>query len=251
MNPEQRVVIMGQRGTGKTTMVNRLLEVDWNTCSYDTGTYLPHMKFYERTSPGMEEVVLIPRIKPSRKSKASLSESSIFDFDMSLYQYIEEEIIWDVVEESLTTKTFRPGIERLRFVDLMGIGESILKENQYYEIYRAYLQKATHVLWLTSAHLNTYRADERALEVIRNDMNEIEQFTIALNKADLIAPAPNGLWTGVLTEYQQQCVEEKRETVAAYFQSFLPNQLISPSNVIPFSAISGWNFDRIIKLFFE
>ncbi|MDO4571647.1 MAG: hypothetical protein Q4D38_14795 [Planctomycetia bacterium] len=248
----QSVLIFGQCGHGKTTTVNRLLNVDWFTCAARTGTFLPHIKAYEQGENGLNEAVLSPYIK-SRVDSTTLEEEGLFDLDtMILRQRITQEIAWNVDSVTSSSGRLANGVTQIRFVDMMGVGDEIITNQPYYEIYREFVKTATHILWITDASRRGYAEDEACLKYIADYMGDLERFTIGLNKADSIGLQRYENPNPVPTDHQQELLREKAKIVARVFQGFLPaNITITEKNVVPFSAYYGWNFDALHKLFFE
>ncbi len=255
MQNEQSVLIFGQCGHGKTTTVNRLLGVDWFTCTTRTGTFLPFIKVYEQQNHEEigEEVIeaeLHPYIR-CRKDTTKLIEENSFDSEMVLQQKIAQEIVWHVKSVRQSTNHLANGVTRIRFVDMMGVGDETITNQPYYEIYREFAKTATRILWIRDATRRGHAEDEACLEYIRDAMVNLENFTIGLNKTDSIGLQRGENPNQVPTERQQELIREKVQIEARIFQEFLPEIEISNDNVIPFSAYYGWNFGELSKLFFE
>ena len=261
MKAEQFVVILGQCGYGKTTTVNRLLGSGWTTSAATTGTFLPHIKVYqdisdiERNENVYEEeekkptceVTMVPYVE-SRHDSSHLEES---DDGLILHQQISQKVAWYKEKEIFSDRKLANGVKTLVFVDLMGIGDTLVMNQPYYEIYREFIQRATHVLWIVDATRRGYLEDELCLEEVCDSFGNVERFTIGLNKVDAIGLGYRESPNPVPTEKQLKLIEEKKSVVAQYFQKIVPNFPITEKDVIPFSAYFGWNFDALSQLFFE
>ncbi|MBE6425734.1 MAG: hypothetical protein E7029_07110 [Planctomycetaceae bacterium] len=246
------VVIMGQRGYGKTTILNRLLGTGWTTAAATTGTLLPHIKIYQDISDEDEkkstyEETWVPYVK-SRHDSSQLDDQ--LD-GLILRQQISQEISWYPESELFSERKLTKGIKNLIFVDLMGIGESLVLNQPYYEIYREFVKKATHVLWITDASRRGYLEDQCCLREIKDSMSNIKRFTILLNKADSIGLRKNENPNPVPTEYQKKLLKDKLSVVTQSFHEIAPHLSITEKDVIPFSAYYGWNFEALSQLFFE
>ena len=246
---KQIVLIMGQCGSGKTTTVNRLLDEEWNTCAFDTGTYLPFIKRYRKIEDCVMEDSFEPYLR-KRNSDVHLVGSEI-DENLVLKQELEEEITWDVIASKESGKRLREDVGELIFVDLMGIGDTLLTNNHYYNVYKAFLLQATDILWITDATSRRYTEDELCLQNIKDSIGLGCRVVVGINKADSISLSRGGTFSaGRPTSEQMKALVERRTLVYNVFSNALHPVGLKTESVKLFSAKTGWNFNSLQECFF-
>lgn len=241
------ILIMGQCGCGKTTTVNRLLDVEWNTCSFTTGTLLPFIKTYQFVGGMTNEKTFEPYLA-TRNPKVELCEGECL---FKMKQRLDEEICWDITSENETDAIMADNADSVCFVDLMGIGDTLLTNEYYYEIYRAFAREATQIVWITDATSRRYTEDERCLSEIKRDFVNIKKFVIGVNKSDSICLDRGERFTeGVPTDKQMDALRDRKELVFSTFKDVLMPYELNMDDIVMFSAKTGWNFSALERKFF-
>ena len=252
MNKEQCILVFGQRGTGKTTTINRLLNVDWNTCAYAVGTVLPHIKTYEMSEETTIEKVWEPyRNADERKVQCSLECQDFFNGSLNLVQTVTDKIFWDLTQENESVFKLAHDVKKCTFVDLMGFAESIITDKIYYEVFAEFAKRATQILFVSDGTCRAYREDKECLDFVSQYLPKLDRFIIGLNKVDAIAMGKGQRAGQDPTERQQEYIEQKIDCVLRDFSKIAPWADLTRENIIPYSAISGWNFNTLKSQFFE
>lgn len=245
---EKFVLIGGQCGHGKTTTVNRLLGVNWHTDPVYTGTLLPYMKCYEVQDGDTYECELIPRIEKRVVTKISLLHFNDSESLPAMTQELSETVNWLPDEEPYPSdRQLYPEVSSLTFVDLMGIGESLLQEQYYKEVYREFAHKATDVMWISDITRRAYGQDAALLKDLKNDFPKLERFVVCLNKVDSFALQKGQTSMETLTEWQIEEIKQKCSNVSEEFRSFMPE---ASFEVLFYSAVTGFNFQSLNDMFF-
>ncbi|MBO4857831.1 MAG: GTPase domain-containing protein, partial [Treponema sp.] len=244
---KQVVLIMGQAGHGKTTLTNRLLNTAWNTCAYDTGTTLPFIKSYIKKKNGCREIIMEPYID---KRRADIELSWLGVSKVCMHQKLIETVRWEVTNDTITHLKLNEKYDTITFVDLMGIGDSILTNEHYNKIYREFATYATQIIWVTDACRRGYLEDIKTLKYIYKILRNINKIIICLNKVDAIAKEKDQELSDAPTQYQQNIIREKIIDVFGYFSKIFSNDLLTIKDIIPLSAKTGWNFEALQGLFF-
>ena len=242
------VLIGGQCGHGKTTTVNRLLGVNWHTDPVYTGTLLPYMKCYEVQDGDTYECELIPRIEKRVATKISLLHFNDSEDFPAMTQELSETVSWQPDGDPYPSdRQLYPEVSSLTFVDLMGIGENLLQEQYYKEVYREFAHQATDVLWISDITRRAYGQDASLLKDLKNDFPKLERFVICLNKVDIFALQKGQTSMETLTEWQIEEIKQKCSNVSEEFRSFMPE---ASFEVLFYSAVTGFNFQSLNDMFF-
>lgn len=247
----QCVLIMGRCGYGKTSIVNRMLGTHWNTCAYDTGTMLPFIKIFKRLDCACHEMELVPYVN-SRRANVKVAWKSVGSKGLSMRQVLTETIHWEVEKDTITKTELNPLIRSITFVDLMGIGDSLITEHHYKTIYREFAGCATHILWVVDATRRGYSDDIATLREMDKYLVKLEKFTVLLNKSDSIGLKKGETSFSVPTDEQMELIVQKKQDVLSYLQGCVPRSTgFSETDIVPISAKYGWNFEQVENLFFN
>lgn len=154
-----------------------------------------------------------------------------------------------------TNPNSRMLLERVRIVDLPGIGESLAADEQYWPFYTKWVPRADHLLWITQADTRAYKRDEIFLMRLKPLFKPTLRLTIGLNRVDCLGvdegcPGFDGN-TKQLSEAQLQHLPVKIQDVFSIFQDALDGCLpFSHEDIVPYSATSGWGMQRLRQRFF-
>ena len=252
MTQEQCILVFGQCGCGKTTTINKLLGIDWNTCAYAVGTVLPHIKTYEASDDKTVEKVWEPyRNANERKVECALDCQDLYSGSLNLNRNVTDKIYWELTQEGESELKLANGVRKCAFIDLPGFAESIITDKVYYGIFGEFAKKATQILFISDGTCRAYREDKTCLDYISKYLPNLERFIIGLNKVDAIAMEKGQQAGQDPTQRQQGYIDQKIDCVLRDFSRIAPWANINRESIIPYSAISGWNFDTLKGQFFE
>lgn len=161
--------------------------------------------------------------------------------------------------------TLRPNLRLLRqsdvpalfdvsalFVDLMGIGEDRSKDEEYYPTYEQWCRKASIILWVVQADTRAFKRDEQFLLRLLPALTGLRRFIIALNKVDCLSTTGEpGCPSVDSAQPDSDILSAKIDDVFSLFHGALDGAVaFRKSDVIPYSAVTDWNFHSVRSLFF-
>lgn len=132
----------------------------------------------------------------------------------------------------------RSGDRSLVIVDLPGVGESGLRDQEYTALYRRILPELDLVLWVI-------KADDRALSVDEQFWHRVikphqQQVLFVINQADKMAPSHEWDTTTSTPSTQQLAnLRDKQATVTAMFNPYHPVCMVS--------ALAGWGIEEMVE----
>lgn len=120
-------------------------------------------------------------------------------------------------------------------VDLPGIGQSTKDDEKYMDWYRKIVRKTDCFIYLLRADTREYTIDLEALKELNINKNKL---IFGMNFCDKIEPI-NRSYDNNLTEKQLENLNNKIDSISNIFD-------IPKTNIIPFSADTKWNFNKLI-----
>ena len=138
-------------------------------------------------------------------------------------------------------------------VDLPGIAESINADMIYSNFYKKYLNKASVLLCLSQSDTRAYKQDEIFYrDLIENGFIRKSTFIIlGINQIDLLfktSENPDGVDLKGISSDSELIKEKIRDYYNVYSTVFRDFPGIASNNVVPFSAIQGWNLSILKEL---
>ncbi len=120
--------------------------------------------------------------------------------------------------------------------DFPGIGQNSKIDEKYLEWYKQMLEKSDCILYLLRADTREYSIDINTINNLEMDKSKL---ILGLNFCDKIEPITRSITSG-LTEKQLVNLEGKINAISKSFK-------IAKSNILPFSADTMWQIDKLIK----
>lgn len=129
----------------------------------------------------------------------------------------------------------------LSFLDLPGVGESIEEDKKYYDMYSNFLFKSNVVIHVLRADNRDYTIDlELHKTVLKKHRNNI---VIGLNFSDKIEPINRN------NDYEPTIKQQENINIKINHLSRLFD--VPKENIIPYSAYSKWNINKLIEVIFS
>jgi len=122
--------------------------------------------------------------------------------------------------------------------DLPGIGESKIRDKEYFKLYADFLGHAAAIVYILRADTRDYSIDEHASEQLFNSPSTKSRVIYALGQCDKINPLNRGQGK---TPTPQQL-----SNISAKIHEL--DDIFSPVNpIIPYSAATNWGLDALTK----
>lgn len=136
------------------------------------------------------------------------------------------------------------GNKGIKLIDVPGVGESTIRDEEYGKLYSKLLPELDLVLWLIKSDDRALASDENFYKnVVKPHIEDGKPFFFVLNQVDKIEPFRE--WNEEKHEpgpRQFQNIYRKVDDVAKFFD-------IAPSKVIPVSANEKYNLTKLVDEF--
>lgn len=130
----------------------------------------------------------------------------------------------------------------IKLIDVPGVGESVVRDKEYADLYSKLLPELDVVLWLIKADDRAYTSDETFYKnILMPHLDKGKVFFFVLNQVDKIEPFRE--WDIENHEpglNQFHNIHRKIENVASIFN-------VAPSKIIPVSANEKYNMTKLIN----
>lgn len=120
--------------------------------------------------------------------------------------------------------------------DFPGIGESEYRDAEYLGLYRDFMHHVGVVVYVMRADARDHSIDEKAYHTLFTNHDSRKKVIIALNQCDKVEPVSRRLQKEPTTE-QMDNIQKKIDFLQSKFQP--------KTKIIPYSATTGWNMDRL------
>lgn len=131
----------------------------------------------------------------------------------------------------------RPG-HYLSFADLPGLGESLVQDDQYLDLYRNILRKSDVAVYLVRADNRDFSIDQRAVETLFRQNSQLEKVIIVINGCDKIEPIHRQAGRDP-SPLQQENIGRKISDLRSVFSGV--------AHFVPCSAETGWNLEMLAQ----
>lgn len=132
----------------------------------------------------------------------------------------------------------------IKLIDVPGAGESILRDEEYSELYAELLPELDLVLWLIKADDRAFSRDEKFYKnIVKPHIDQGKPFFFVLNQVDKIEPIRE--WNDEKHEPSEKQffnIHKKIKDVANYFN-------IAESRIIPISVTEKYNLEKLVDEF--
>ncbi|MFZ1025815.1 MAG: GTPase [Limnoraphis robusta] len=140
--------------------------------------------------------------------------------------------------------------QKIRIVDLPGIGESLTDDKNYMAYYKKWIPKADCLVWVTQADTRAYKRDEMFLKKLKPLFKPSLCLIVALNKIDYLpvhkGEKPFNNEKRELSEDQLRLIPEKIDDVYGIFQSAVDGKITFEKNqILPYTSFYGWGLDNL------
>ncbi|MCT7960961.1 dynamin family protein [Laspinema sp. D1] len=223
------VVFFGKTGVGKSSTLNALFGLDWDTDHAISCTKKPQ---------------LIDFARGSRKSILSLA------FCLLSKNGLDRVALLLLTHHLHTSKYADFPYPKLRVVDLPGIGETPTADQQYMAFYKKWVAQADVLVWITQADTRAYKRDEIFFKKLHPFFKESLFLILAINKIDSL-----GVYAGEKgfdaekrepSPDQLRLIPEKIDDVYGIFYNALNKRIIFDSRqVIPYTSCYNWGLDHL------
>lgn len=137
-----------------------------------------------------------------------------------------------------------------RIVDMPGIGESILADNEYMAFYTEWIPYANSLVWVTQADTRAYKRDQLFISKLLPFVSPGIIFTLALNKVDCLATDINqdGFNFNIQAPSSDQLknLSEKIDDIYTVFRVVLGDNVeFKTSDIIPYTSSFGWGINDL------
>lgn len=140
--------------------------------------------------------------------------------------------------------------ERVRVVDLPGIGETVRADRRYARFYEEWVAKADSLVWVTQADTRAYKRDEIFLLKLAPFFKPRMRLTVALNRVDDFAAeegaAPFDTARREPSAHQLSLLPEKIRDVRGVFEGAVSDGARGREiEVVPYTAFYGWGLQTL------
>lgn len=134
--------------------------------------------------------------------------------------------------------------KRIKLIDVPGVGESSLRDEEYATLYSKLLPELDLVLWLIKSDDRALASDENFYKnIVKPHIQEGKPFFFVLNQVDKIEPFRE--WNEKKHEpglKQFQNIHKKIDDISSFFD-------IATSKIIPVSANEKYNLTKLVDEF--
>jgi predicted GTPase len=140
--------------------------------------------------------------------------------------------------------------QKVRVVDLPGIGESPTADKKYTAYYKKWIPQADSLVWITQADTRAYKRDEIFLKKLKPLFKSSLFLIIALNKIDSLGvyegERPFDIEEGEPSEDQLRLIPEKIDDVYGIFKSAVDGKVAFEKNqIVPYTSVYGWGLENL------
>lgn len=122
--------------------------------------------------------------------------------------------------------------------DFPGIGESLIRDEEYFRLYENFLEYASAIVYVMRADARDYAIDEEAKRRLFENREIQNRIVYAIGQCDKVEPISRQT-RSIPNRMQLKNIDKKVADITTRF---------SPHNpVIPYSALTGWNLDSLIN----
>ena len=136
------------------------------------------------------------------------------------------------------------GNKGIKLIDVPGVGESTVRDEEYGKLYASLLPELDLVLWLIKSDDRALASDENFYKnVVKPHIEEGKPFFFVLNQVDKIEPFRE--WDENKHEpgpNQFQNIHRKIDDIARFFD-------VAPSRIVPVSANEKYNLTKLVDEF--
>lgn len=139
--------------------------------------------------------------------------------------------------------------ERVRVVDLPGIGETVRADRYYVRFYEEWVAQADSLVWVTQADTRAYTRDEIFLLKLAPIFKPQMRLTVALNRVDNFAAeegaAPFDTVRREPSAHQLRLLPEKIRDVRGVFKGAMGGAHERKIVVVTYTAFYGWGLPTL------
>lgn len=140
--------------------------------------------------------------------------------------------------------------QKVRVVDLPGIGESLTDDKKYMAYYKKWIPQADALVWVTQADTRAYKRDEIFLKKLKPLFKSSLFLIVALNKIDCLGvyegENPFDIDSREPSEEQNRLIPEKIDDVYGIFHQAINGKVIFEKNqVVPYTSVYGWGLEHL------
>lgn len=146
--------------------------------------------------------------------------------------------------------------EKIRVIDMPGIGESIEADESYLPFYKEWIPKTHTLVWITQADTRAYKRDEMFLTKLSPLFRPSLHFILALNKVDYVGVDENeeSFHKGLRepSKAQLKVLTEKMNDVYRIFKDAVNGATpIGKTRVISYTAIHRWGLENLRSMILQ
>ena len=146
--------------------------------------------------------------------------------------------------------------DKVRVVDMPGVGESIEADQVYLSYYREWLPKANCLVWVTQADTRAYKRDEMFLIELKPMLKKDLLLIVALNKIDYLGVDEHkqlfDRTRGVPSEDQLKQLNDKINDVFAVFEEVIDGTIpFGRDQIVPYTAVYKWGLPHLVNMIFK
>ena len=176
--------------------------------------------------------------------------NSLFNLNSETHHSIactKKPLIFFVNDQEREINTSFP---KIRIVDMPGIGESILADNEYMSFYIEWMPYVNSLVWVTQADTRAYKRDQLFISKLLPFVSPDVIFTLALNKIDCLATDADqeGFNLAICTPSDDQLtyLSEKVDDIYTVFKEVLGESIeFKTTNIIPYTSSFGWGINAL------
>jgi predicted GTPase len=140
--------------------------------------------------------------------------------------------------------------EKVRVVDIPGIGESLADDEVYLPFYEEWIPQTNSLVWVTQADTRAYKRDQIFLLNLSPLFTASLHLTVALNKIDCLGvnedQEPFNRESCEPSSDQITHLQEKIEDVYQIFSEVIPDKVsFSKKQIIPYTSMYGWGLQTL------
>lgn len=146
--------------------------------------------------------------------------------------------------------------DKVRVVDMPGVGESIEADQVCLSYYQDWLPKANCLVWVTQADTRAYKRDQMFLIELKPMLKKDLLLIVALNKIDYLGVDENeqafDKIQGVPSEDQLKQLHDKINDIFAIFKVVIDGTIpFGRDQIVPYTAVYKWGLPRLVNMIFK